>query len=31
MDYINASNDRVIIHQAIKHLIVGGNALIFYG
>lgn len=31
MDYINASNDRVIIHQAIKHLIVGGNALIFMG
>ena len=31
MDYINASNDRVVVHQAIKHLIVGGNALIFMG
>ena len=29
MDYIAASNDRVAIHQALKHLIVGGNALIF--
>tara|TARA_B100001250_G_scaffold360836_1_gene338582 strand:+ start:975 stop:2600 length:1626 start_codon:yes stop_codon:yes gene_type:complete len=29
MDYIAAANDRVIIHQALKHLIVGGNALIF--
>jgi len=29
MDYINASNDRVVIHQAIKHLIVGGNALLY--
>ena len=29
MDYIAASNDRVVIHQALKHLIVGGNALIF--
>ena len=29
MDYIAASNDRVIIHQALKHLIVGGNALLF--
>tara|TARA_R100001510_G_C7648820_1_gene206192 strand:+ start:15 stop:1583 length:1569 start_codon:yes stop_codon:yes gene_type:complete len=28
MDYIAASNDRVAIHQALKHLIVGGNALI---
>ena len=27
MDYIAASNDRVTIHQALKHLIVGGNAL----
>ena len=29
MDYIAASNDRVAIHQALKHLIVTGNALIF--
>ena len=26
MDYIAASSDRVVIHQALKHLIVGGNA-----
>ena len=31
MDYIAASSDRVTIHQALKHLIVGGNALIFMG
>ena len=31
MDAISASNDRVVIHQAIKHLIVGGNALIYMG
>ena len=31
MDYIAASNDRVAIHQALKHLIVGGNALVFMG
>ena len=29
MDYINGSNDRVVIHQAIKHLIVSGNALVY--
>ena len=29
MDYINASSDRVVVHQALKHLIVSGNALIF--
>ena len=29
MDYIAASNDRVAIHQALKHLIVTGNALVF--
>mgnify|MGYP003114098721 FL=1 len=29
MDYIAASNDRVVIHEALKHLIVSGNALIF--
>ena len=31
MDYVNASNDRVVVHQAIKHLIVSGNSLIFMG
>ena len=31
MDYINASTDRVVVHQALKHLIVSGNALIFMG
>ena len=31
MDYIAASSDRVIIHQALKHLIVSGNALIYMG
>ena len=31
MDYIASSNDRVVVHQALKHLIVGGNALIFMG
>ena len=30
-DYISASNDRVVVHQALKHLIVSGNALIFMG
>jgi hypothetical protein len=29
MDYIAASSDRVVVHQALKHLIVSGNALIF--
>jgi hypothetical protein len=29
MDYIAASSDRVVVHQALKHLIVGGNALVF--
>ena len=29
MDYIAASSDRVVVHQALKHLIVGGNALIY--
>ena len=29
MDFIAASSDRVVIHQALKHLIVGGNALLF--
>jgi len=31
MEYIAASNDRVVVHQALKHLIVSGNALIFMG
>ena len=31
MEFIAASSDRVVIHQALKHLIVGGNALIFMG
>ena len=31
MDYVNASNDRVVIHQAMKHLIVAGNSLIYMG
>ena len=26
MDYIAASSDRVVVHQALKHLIVSGNA-----
>lgn len=29
MDSIAASSDRVTVHQAIKHLVVGGNALLF--
>ena len=31
MDYVNASNDRVVVHQAINHLVVAGNSLIFMG
>ena len=31
MDFIAASNDRVVVHQAIKHLIVSGNSLIYMG
>jgi hypothetical protein len=31
MEAIAATNDRVVVHQALKHLIVGGNALIFMG
>ena len=31
MDSIAASDDRVVIHQALKHLVVAGNALIFMG
>lgn len=29
MDYINASNDRTVLHEAVKHLIVGGTTLVF--
>ena len=31
MEYIAASNDRVVVHQPLKHLIVSGNALIYMG
>jgi hypothetical protein len=31
MESIAASSDRVVIHQALKHLVVAGNALIFMG
>ena len=31
MDSIAASDDRVVIHQALKHLVVAGNALVFMG
>ena len=31
MDSIAASSDRVVVHQAIKHLVVSGNALIYMG
>ena len=31
MDEISASTDRVIIHQALKHLIVAGNVLMYMG
>ena len=31
MDYVNASSDRVVLNQALKHLVVSGNALIFMG
>ena len=30
-DKINASNDRVVVHQALKHLVVAGNSLIYMG
>ena len=29
MESIAASDDRVVVHQALKHLVVAGNALIF--
>ena len=31
MEDIASSDDRVVIHQALKHLVVAGNALIFMG
>ena len=31
MEEIAASSDRVVVHQAIKHLVVGGNGLLFMG
>lgn len=31
MESIAASDDRVVVHQALKHLVVGGNALIYMG
>ena len=31
MDYINGQNDRVVVHAALKHLIVGGNAFAVHG
>ena len=30
MDYLNATSDRVVVHEAIKSLVVGGNALLYY-
>src|SRR5210317_616184 len=31
MESVAASSDRVVVHQALKHLVVGGNALICMG
>ena len=31
LESIAASDDRVVVHQAMKHLVVAGNALIFMG
>ena len=31
MESVAASSDRVVVHQALKHLVVGGNALIYMG
>ena len=31
LDAIAASDDRVVVHQALQHLVVGGNALLFMG
>jgi hypothetical protein len=31
LEAIAASDDRVVVHQALQHLVVGGNALIYMG
>ena len=31
LEKIAASDDRVVVHQAMKHLVVAGNALVFMG
>jgi hypothetical protein len=31
MQYIDASSDRVVLHEAVKNLVVGGNALLYMG
>ena len=31
MEIIAASSDRVVVHQALKHLVISGNALIYMG
>ena len=31
LDAIAASDDRVVVHQALKHLVVAGNVLVFMG
>jgi hypothetical protein len=31
MENLASSDDRVVVHQALKHLVVGGNALIYMG
>jgi len=31
MESVAASSDRVVVHQALKHLVVGGNALVYMG
>ena len=31
MESIAASDDRVVVHQALKHLVIAGNALIYMG
>ena len=31
MEAIAASDDRVVVHQALKHLVVAGNALVYMG
>lgn len=31
MQHVNESNDRIVLHQAFKHLVVTGNVLLFLG